>query len=91
MINSFKQTHHKAKDWAYEEEYRLTKLYFPFPPSNAERTIKIPEECIEEVLLGLKINEKHKTEILEECRNRQIKVFQARKVPFKFEIERVEI
>ena len=29
MEKSFKQTHNKAKDWEYEEEHRLTNLFFP--------------------------------------------------------------
>lgn len=39
MEKSFKQTHNKAKDWEYEEEHRLTNLFFPNQPTNQQRVI----------------------------------------------------
>ena len=91
MIKLFKQTHNKAKDWEYEEEYRLTKLYFPNPPTNAQRVIQVPTEFIEEVNLGMNICTEHRTEIIEKCRKKNVKVYQTEKVPFKFDLKRAEI
>lgn len=90
MVKSFKQTHFKAKDWEYENEYRLMNLY-PNQPSKEERVITFPEECIEEINLGVDISEKHKSEIIEEARKRKIKTFQLKKDAFKFTLKRVEI
>lgn len=88
MEKSFYQTHSKAMDWQYEEEYRLTKLYFPNTPTTNDRVISIPVEFIEEVNLGMKISEKSKKEIVEICRERNIKVYQTTKIPFKFQLTR---
>lgn len=91
MITGFKQTHNKAQDWEYEEEYRLTNLFFPNPPSMEKRVIKVPTEFIEEVNLGMNISENHKNEIIAECNNKNLKIFQTEKVPFKFELNRKKI
>ncbi|SNR33977.1 DUF2971 domain-containing protein [Lutibacter flavus] len=88
MLKSFKQTHNKAKDWEYEEEYRLTNLFFPNVPTNEQRVIKVPSEFIDEVNLGMNISEQHKTEIITECTKRNIKVYQTEKTPFKFNLTR---
>ena len=91
METSFKQTHNKANDWNYEKEYRLTKLHFPKEPTIKDRIIKVPEEAIVEVNLGINISEKHRDEILVECNSRNIRIFQLKKVPFKFEITREQL
>lgn len=91
MEKSFKQTHNKAKDWEYEEEYRLTNLFFPNQPTNQQRVIQVPTEIIEEVNLGMNISQKNKDEIIEECLKKNIKVFQTEKIPFKFKLTRKEI
>ena len=91
MEKSFKQTHNKAKDWKYEEEYRLTNLFFPNQPTNEQRVIQVPTEIIEEVNLGMNISQKNKDEIVEECLKKKIKVFQTEKIPFKFELTRKKI
>lgn len=93
---AFLQTHYKAKDWEYEEEYRLTKLFFHpsnefRPPENEDRIVPIPDDFIEEVNLGLNILQEHKDEIITICRSRNIKVYQVVKVPFKFLLDRKEI
>ena len=85
---SFYQTHHKAKDWEYEEEYRLTKLFFDKPKEEPIRLIKIPDECFREVIIGLKTPKEHKNEIVAECKRRKINVYQAIKEPYEFKIER---
>lgn len=88
MERAFKQTHSKAMAWGYEEEYRFTKLYFPEEPTANDRIIKVPESAVCEVNLGINISEDHKNEIFKTCEHRDIKVFQLKKVPFKFEITR---
>lgn len=91
METSFSQTHFKSKEWEYEQEYRLGKLWFPDPPSEEDRTIKIPYEFVEEINLGVLISDNDRNEILEIARAKNIKVFQVKKVPFKFELFRVQL
>lgn len=82
------QTFHKAKDWSYEEEYRLAKLFFPMHPTNADRTIKIPDDCIEEVNLGMNVTDGTEKDILKIAKERGIRVYSVKRVPFKFELKR---
>lgn len=89
--SSFKQTHYKSEEWAYEEEYRLTKLFFPRPPTEEDRTVKVPFEFVEEINLGIKISDEDKSEILKLANDLSIKVFQTEKVPFKFKLIRTLI
>lgn len=91
MVTSFKQTHHKAMDWEYEQEYRLMNFYFEGAPTTEERIINVPEEFLEEVNLGMNISTLAKSEIVAECKRRNIRVFQLEKIPFKFELTRVEV
>lgn len=91
MKKAFIQTHNKAEDWRYEEEYRFTKLYFPDEPKESDRIIKVPDSAICEVNMGINISKDHRNEILSVCKKRNIKVFQLKKVPFKFEITREEL
>ncbi len=91
MVKAFKQTHNKVEDWKYEEEYRLTKLFFPDLPKQEDRTIGVPEELIEEVNLGMKIADEHKAEIVAQCKKRNIPVYQLEKVPLKFELTRIQL
>lgn len=89
--SSFQQTHFKSKEWAYEEEYRLSKLFFPKPPTKADRTIKIPFEFVEEINLGIKISSENKTEIVKLADRLNIKVYKTEKIPFKFKLARNQI
>ncbi|CAI8894770.1 DUF2971 domain-containing protein [Chryseobacterium sp. IT-36CA2] len=86
--SSFQQTHYKSIEWAYEEEYRLSKLFFPNTPTKANRTVKVPFEFVEEINLGIKVSPDDKAEILKLANDLNIKVFQTEKVPFKFKLTR---
>lgn len=91
MEQGFVETHTKAYDWNYEEEYRLFNLFFPKKPSDEDRIKKIPNDFFAEIILGISIPENHKKEILEIASNKKIKVYQAKKVLQKFEITREQI
>jgi hypothetical protein len=91
MITSFMQTHFKSKEWEYEQEYRLTKLFYPNVPTEKDRTIVIPLDFIEEINLGISISEKDKNEIVDFAKNKNIKIFQTEKIPFKFGLTRFQI
>ncbi len=80
------KTHTKMLDWNYEKEYRLFKIKTPEKLTVEERTVKIPNNFISEVIIGLKCNDSDRSEIVDICKNKAIKVFQAKQVPFKFEL-----
>jgi len=86
--NSFLQTHYKAKDWEYEQEYRLTKLFFDKPNEEPVRLIEVPNSFIREVIIGMSISEENKKEIIEICNNRNIPIYKAYKDSFDFEVKR---
>lgn len=88
--DSFIQMHTKAKDWKYEEEYRLSILD-PEGLTDSERLIKLDNQYISEVILGLAIESEAKNEIISICKDKGIKIYQAFKIPFRFEIKREEI
>lgn len=88
MEKSFLQTHYKAKDWEYEEEYRLIKMFSPYSNKEQSRLMHVKDDFIEEIILGISISEEDKNEILENAANRNFKVYQAEKVPYEFKLSR---
>lgn len=91
IINSFIETHTKAKVWSYESEYRFMSNSFPSILTQEERIITIPDNFIAEVILGINMPDKHKHRIMTICKRKKIPVFQAVKVDFKFKMTRVRI
>ena len=83
---SFLQTHRKAKDWEYEKEYRLTKLFFPNEPTLNDRKVSFPNDFIKEIILGLKISNEHKEEIVAIAREKNIEVSQIFQYPYQFKL-----
>ncbi|MFT5892729.1 MAG: hypothetical protein ACI9Y7_002841 [Dokdonia sp.] len=90
FVDSGLQLNHKASDWSYEQEYRLINLNLE-GMTDKERVISISDECITEINLGLRIAEDSKAEITSVARRKKIRLFQLVKVPFQFELSRVEI
>ncbi len=86
----FQETHSKAKDWSYEKEYRLGTT-FPHKPSISDRTFTIPDEFYSEIVLGVDFPKDDKEELINIARSKSIPIYQAVKVPFKFEIDRIQI
>lgn len=89
MDFSFKQTHTKAKDWKYEKEYRLQRLFFPEPAQINDRIINISDSCYSEIILGLNFPEQDIKEIIEI--DKKIPIYKIEKVAFKFKLERIRI
>lgn len=52
----------KETKWQFEQEYRLHKIW-ENDTSNAERNIKLPEDCIVEIILGKRMSDKDREEI----------------------------
>jgi hypothetical protein len=90
LNNAILQLGTKAKEWSYEEEFRLINLN-PDGISASDRIVKYPDNFISEIILGIDIPEKDKVEILEISRLKKMKVFQLSKEPFKFKLKRKEI
>jgi hypothetical protein len=86
---AFIQTHTKAKDWKYEKEFRFVTTFEQGIPS--KREIIIENGVFAEVILGIKIDESDKTEILSICTRKKIPVYQAKRVDFKFKLLRERI
>jgi hypothetical protein len=88
---SFIETHTKSKEWEYEKEYRLTTIFYPEVPTIENRTINIPDNFMAEIIIGLKTPKESRDEIISIAKSKKIKIFQAKKTLFKFEIDREEI
>lgn len=64
----------KHNIWAYENEVRIIN----FDPSNQDnyKTIKIPEESIEEIYLGIRCSDENRDKMKLVLRNRNIRLYQ---------------
>jgi hypothetical protein len=91
MINSFLETHTKAKEWVYEKEYRFMSNHFPKELTLADRIKIIPDNFFAEVILGVNISNEDKIEIKKICDHKEIPLFEAVKTDFKFNITRIRI
>lgn len=89
--NSFLETHTKSADWSYEEEYRLTKLFYPNVPTNADRTINIPNDFIVEVIIGLNMEDEVRSIVLDISRKKGFPVYKIEQVPFSFSLQKVSL
>lgn len=93
LDNAFKETHYKAKDWKYEDEYRLTKLFNhdKIDIIDEDRTIKIPDDFFAEIIIGLQTSDEVSEEIINIAMKKNIPVFRIVKEPFKFLLDRISI
>jgi hypothetical protein len=78
------QTHTKASDWQYEKEYRLVKIF----EDEEVREIHIPDDFIEEVIIGLNTSRDDYDQINEICKKKNIPLFKVRKKQKAFLFER---
>jgi hypothetical protein len=90
MIDSFTETHTKAKEWHYEKEYRFMTTS-PTELTKKDRIVHITKDCIAEVILGISISDEDKYKIINICNNKCIPVFQAKRRNFRFKIYREKI
>jgi hypothetical protein len=87
----YERLHHKAFDWGYEEEYRLTKIFYPNKPTEIERIVKVPDNFFAEIIIGIKTPKNIEDEIKRIGKEKNINVLKAIPVPFKFKIEKKEL
>lgn len=85
------QSNMKSKEWYYENEYRLSWLFYPHEPKTGERIFVCPDDFFAEILIGLKATQETKNELIQIGKDKRIKVFQIIQTPFKFEIDRVQV
>jgi hypothetical protein len=91
MKNSFIETHTKAKEWHYEKEYRFMSNLFPKELTDKDRIKSVQNDFIAEVILGIAISDQDRHEIINLCKTKNITVYQAKKVDFKFKVSREKI
>lgn len=84
-------TYTKAFAWNYEKEYRFIKLFFPEAANTDSRKIVFDVSCFAELLIGLRFPTDQVGSVLEFGNQLGIKVYQVKRVPFKFELTREEI
>jgi hypothetical protein len=85
------QTHAKSTEWSYEKEYRLAKLFYPKIATTADRIQKIPDNFFAEIIIGINASPQTKAELIQIARSKNIKIYQIAKIPFKFELTRIEL
>ena len=90
LTNAFGETHTKAADWNYEAEYRLVQMFME-TPTTEQRLRKVPDDYFEEIVIGLLTPEAHKKEIIELSKAKRIRIYQAIRVPGKFQLDRQEL
>lgn len=88
LQNMIQQSHAKSKEWEYEKEYRMAKIFYPEIASRQDRIQEFPDDFIAEIIIGLSASEKTKAELIQVGKIKEIPVYQSIKKHFKFEIER---
>jgi len=73
----------KSKDWKYEDEYRFLLIDLDgLEPE--DRLVTIPVQAVRRVILGLRVADAMKDEVMGLCRDLGIEVTMCRKVPNAF-------
>jgi hypothetical protein len=85
-VGNFLKTCSKAKDWSFEKEVRLIKLWDD-PVESKMRAVELPWGYIKEVTLGMVMNEKSKKKIIEICNENHITVYQSIRSRKTFSLE----
>jgi hypothetical protein len=91
LTNLIQESHVKSKDWEYEEEYRMSKVFFPEVPTVRDRIHQFPDKAISEIIVGLNAPEKTQKELTEIAKIKNIPIYRTKKIPFKFEIDRDQL
>lgn len=82
----------KSYDWHYEEEYRIVNFIHPDKEDiSTARLLKYNADFIDEVILGIKMKESDREEIIDLCKIHGVQVYQAIEKNFEFEVDRYEI
>jgi hypothetical protein len=76
----------KSIEWEYEREYRAISLFFDDRNKNPKRTVNFKDSYIKEIVFGLLMSDEHKAQITEIAKQKNIPLFQMKKIPFKFKL-----
>lgn len=76
-VEYIKQTYSKEEKWSFEEEYR-TQKFFQYPATEKDRCIKLPKECIKEIIFGhsLSVEDREKITSIFKENNMSIEYFE---------------
>ncbi len=87
----FIESHTKASEWSYEKEFRLVRVWDEANPSTEDRIIRVSEDFIHEIILGLNISDSDKHEIVAIARQRNIPISLIIKKKRAFLLDKVPI
>lgn len=91
LVNElFSKSHIKAKEWHYEEEFRVTNLW-DVTPSEADRVLKFHDDSITEIILGLNIDKTSEADIMKHASLKSIPVFQIVRKSKSFRLDKVRV
>ena len=87
IISLIPLLHQKSEDWIYEDEYRVTKT------GMARQKCILPNNAIREVLLGCKMEDEPKKEIINLVKNKfpTAKIFECKLNDVKFRLDLIPI
>ena len=88
LPNMFHESHTKARDWNYEQEYRLVKDFYPVIASIENRKQKFENHCIAEIIVGLSASDDTKQNIIHLGNQKGVPVYQCTRIDFKFALSR---
>jgi Protein of unknown function (DUF2971) len=86
----FLQTSTKLNDWQYEDEFRFLKMNLPEPHTSDTRRFTYPKEYLKEIILGLHISDKDKSEIRDIAKQLKVPLYQIIKNQTEFEKQILE-
>lgn len=90
MRTGFVETHTKAKDWEYEQEYRLF-VTNGGELKQSQRIVVVPDEFYAELILGMNFPKDEVSIMRKIATEKGIKLYQAKKSPDMFELLRSEL
>lgn len=88
LENHIRKVNYKAKSWEYEGEFRL---FTHIGPTIKNRTLKLPDECFSEIIMGLRFPNNQIDMMKMLAKQKGIKLFQVIPVDRQFKLERLEV
>jgi Protein of unknown function (DUF2971) len=85
------QSHTKAKDWQYEDEYRYVKILDNGSNTDDSSKFIFSDDFIKEIILGSRIDDKSKKEITSIAKDKNIPLYQIISSDKEFRLLKVKI
>jgi hypothetical protein len=86
--------YNKSKDWEYEQEYRMTKIFGHHTEEDKfikQKLFNFDNDFISEVIIGMKTSIAVKDKIIQTCREKNVSLYQIEDVPYKFELAKKQV